>query len=44
MDTFNAIISEVDIQETKEGKLANWTTVIKDNVNIKGTKTTAGSK
>jgi aspartyl-tRNA(Asn)/glutamyl-tRNA(Gln) amidotransferase subunit A len=44
MDTFNAIISKVDIQETKEGKLANWTTVIKDNVNIKGTKTTAGSK
>lgn len=44
MDKYNAIISEVDIQKTNEGKLANWTTVIKDNVNIKGTRTTAGSR
>lgn len=42
---FNAIVSEVT-HEVKQGDLplSNWTVALKDNVNMKGTKTTGSSK
>ena len=42
---FNAIVSEVT-HDSKKGDLplSNWTVALKDNVNMKGTKTTGSSK
>ncbi len=41
---YNYLISDCKIQKTNTGKLANVAFIVKDNINLIGTKTTAASK
>ena len=43
-NTYNAIVSYVEIDNPNEGLLSGWDVALKDNINMKDTKTTAGSK
>ncbi|NMB18832.1 MAG: Asp-tRNA(Asn)/Glu-tRNA(Gln) amidotransferase subunit GatA [Erysipelothrix sp.] len=41
---YNAIVSVMDCRKEVEGPLSGWEIAIKDNINVKGYKTTASSK
>lgn len=43
-NTYNAIVSYVEIDNPNEGLLSGWDVALKDNINMRDTKTTAGSK
>lgn len=41
---YNAVVSVMDCRKEVEGPLSGWEIAIKDNINVKGYKTTASSK